>query len=176
MKTPTQILSAEHKNILKITDALNQKCAEIEAGKPVDKKFFQKAVEFIHNYADKFHHAKEEKILFKELNKNAGALPFNPVSQMLAEHKMGRAFVKTLETGLKTGNRNKIVEGALGFAELLPEHIFKEDNILYPMANNILSQETQKKMLAKFMAIEKENSARTKKYLDFVKEAQKRKK
>ncbi|MEK6816956.1 MAG: hemerythrin domain-containing protein, partial [Nanoarchaeota archaeon] len=64
----TEILSEEHRHILKVIDAIEEECKALEAGKSLDKKFFLDAIDFIRNYADKFHHAKEEDILFEELN------------------------------------------------------------------------------------------------------------
>lgn len=57
----TKILSDEHKNILRLTKLIEKEC---ESGENINKDFFIKAIYFIRNYADKFHHAKEEDILF----------------------------------------------------------------------------------------------------------------
>ena len=94
MEQTTKILVDEHKNILKLADALERECNAINKGKNIDENFFKKAVDFIRNYADKFHHAKEEDILFAELNKNSAAMHCNPIEQMLYEHDLGREFVK----------------------------------------------------------------------------------
>ena len=59
---PTTILSEEHKHILSVIDALSKERKNLESGKELDKDFFSKAIDFIKNYADKFHHAKEEDI------------------------------------------------------------------------------------------------------------------
>jgi len=52
------------------------------------KSLFNKVIDFIKNYADKFYHVKEEGILFKEFNKctEEGCVHCNPVEQMLVEH------------------------------------------------------------------------------------------
>jgi len=70
MKTALQILSDEHKNILAVIDSLIRECDSIETGGEIDKNFFKKAIGFIEGYADKFHHTKEEDILFVELCKD----------------------------------------------------------------------------------------------------------
>ena len=67
MNTPTKILAEEHQNILKIIDALLKECDALKLGEEIDQDFFKKAIEFIRGYADRFHHAKEEDILFVEL-------------------------------------------------------------------------------------------------------------
>ena len=166
---PTKILSEEHKNIIKIIGALNKECDSLESGKPLDKEFFIKAVDFIKNYADKFHHAKEEDILFKEFNKSQSHC--NPTEQMLYEHDLGRNFVKGMEQASKENNKKKLMENARGYSQLLQEHIYKEDNILYPMADEALNEKTQKSMLEKFKKLEKNKE----KYLSVLKYFEKRK-
>lgn len=153
MKKPTKILSDEHQNILAVIGALLKKCEALESGGEPDKIFFCKAVDFIKNYADKFHHAKEEDILFCELNKDGVLEHCNPIGQMLHEHDLGRGFVKGMTEALESGDKKKLVESARGYGELLQEHIFKEDNILYPMADEALDEIVQTKILEKFAKI-----------------------
>lgn len=162
---PTKILSDEHKNILKVIEALNKECDLLESGKELDKDFFNKAIDFIRNYADKFHHAKEEEILFKELCKDTVEMHCNPTQQMLHEHDLGRNFVKEMEQGLNENNKEKVIENARGYAQLLQEHIYKEDNILYPMADEALNKNMQKSILEKFKKLNKNKE----KYLSFLK-------
>ena len=108
MQKPTTILSEEHQNILKVINALNKKCQNLEANKELDKDFFNQAVDFIQNYADKFHHAKEEDILFKTINENEECMHCNPVEQMIHEHDLGRDFVKGAKEGLEKNDIKKI--------------------------------------------------------------------
>lgn len=172
MRETTKILSAEHQNILKMLDVLLKECAALESGQPLKKSFFERAVEFIKHYADKFHHAKEEEILFVELNKPEANMHCNPTSQMLYEHDLGRGFVKGLEEGLAAGDAVKVVENSRNYAQLLQEHIFKEDNILYPMADTALTEEIETAMLARFRQVEEEKFGREiiEKYLSLINE------
>lgn len=153
MKKSTTILSDEHKNILKVIDFVLKKCDGIEAGSEINKDFFIRAVDFIKNYADKFHHSKEEDILFVELNKDGVLDHCNPIGQMLYEHGLGREFVKGLNDAVLKSDKDEIVKNARGYGELLREHIFKEDNILYPMADESLSENAQKLIAEKFAQI-----------------------
>ncbi len=170
METATRVLSEEHQQILKVANALEAECRLIEAGKQPDKKFFEHAISFIRNYADKFHHAKEEDILFKELCRDTVELHCNPVQQMLYEHESGRSFVKGIEDGLKENNPSKICRSATGYADLIKDHIFKEDNILYPMAERALSQKIKRSMLERFKKAESKKFGKTaiKKYVGFA--------
>lgn len=168
MNTPTKLLAEEHQNILKIIDILLKECDGLKTDKEIDKDFFKKTIEFIRGYADKFHHAKEEDILFVELCKDTVQMHCNPTQQMLHEHDLGRDFVKNMEQGLRENNRDKIIENARGYARLLQEHIYKEDNILYPMADQALSQETKKAMLDKFEKVEQKFTLENRKHIAFV--------
>lgn len=155
MGKATEMLSYEHKNILKVIDAMEAECLRLEKGGKLDSVFFEKAVYFIRNYADRFHHAKEEDILFREMRKNETSMHCNPIDQMLYEHELGRGFVKGIELGLKNSDKSGVMKNARGYTELLRQHIFKEDNILYPMADSVIAGKAQKAMLDEFAEVEK---------------------
>ena len=168
MATALKILSDEHKNILKVIDSMLKECDSLKSGKEINSKFFKSAIKFVREYADKFHHLKEEDILFVEMCKDPTQMHCNPTEQMLFEHEMGRNFIKELEKGVEEKNKDKIIENARGYSSLLQEHISKEDNILYPLANQALNQATKKEMLEKFKQIEKKFTKEKDNYLSFV--------
>jgi len=154
MKNITQILSDEHQIILKTIDAVLRECTEIENGKTLKVEYFQKTIDFIKNYADKFHHAKEEDILFKAMLENVENLHCNPIPVMLHEHDEGREFVKGMEQGISENNTAKIIENARGYGMLLQNHISKEDNVLYPMAEEALTNEQKEVVIHKYIEVE----------------------
>jgi hemerythrin-like domain-containing protein len=166
----TKILSEEHQNILKALDVLERECGELESGKEMDGDFVGKAVDFIKNYADGFHHAKEEDILFSEFNKKSDEAHCNPVDQMLYEHGLGRDFVKGMEDGLESNDKGKVVASFRGYVQLLREHIFKEENILYPMIDEILGEDIQKEMLKEFDRVEGKFKGKADKYFGIMSE------
>jgi len=110
--------------------------------------------------------------LFKEFNKygeeNPGCLHCNPIEQMLVEHDEGRNFVKGMEDSLEKKDKKGLVENARGYMNLIEEHIFKEDNILYPMADGTLSERTEEEMLIKFEKVARENKEEENKQLNFM--------
>jgi hemerythrin-like domain-containing protein len=154
MKNITQILSEEHQTILKVINAALKECTEIENGKALKLEFFKKTIDFIKNYADKFHHAKEEDILFKTMLENAENLHCNPIPVMLHEHDEGREFVKGMEKGISENNKETLIEQTRGYCILLQNHIYKEDNVLYPMAEEALSDEQKDLVNQKYQEVE----------------------
>ncbi|MBS3086002.1 hemerythrin domain-containing protein [Candidatus Pacearchaeota archaeon] len=170
-----EMLVEEHKNILRVTEAIERECEQISSGKTVNEDFFTKVIDFIRNYADKLHHAKEEDILFKEFLKQAeqGRVHCNPIEQMLYEHDVGRSYVKALEEGVKESNKEKITKNALGYAGLIRGHIFKEDNVLYPMSEQALSKKTFENIQKAFTKINEKNKNEIEKYAGFARESEK---
>lgn len=156
MTKQTEILQDEHKIILKVVGVLEKKCLSLKDNEEIDQEFFLKAIEFIRNYADKFHHAKEENILFVEFNKKANSTRCNPVEQMLREHEEGREYVGNMEKGLKNDDVDIIAENGLRYSELLKNHIMKEDSILYPMMDEVFDEKTQEMVTEQAEKIEKE--------------------
>jgi hemerythrin-like domain-containing protein len=145
-KNITQALVNEHRLILRMITLLERNAPKTADGTYSNWKFYLDGVDFIRNFADRFHHAKEEDILFEALVKNGMPRENSPVAAMLMEHDQGRAFVKAMETAARealngrTGTEQVIADNALAYAELLREHIAKEDDILYPLAERVIPE------------------------------------
>jgi len=92
----------------------------------------------------------------------------NPSTQMLYEHDLGRGFVKEMIDGLKNNDKEQIIQNARSYGQLLQEHISKEDNILYPMANEALNLNIQTSMSEEFERVEEEMKEMKEKCLSFL--------
>jgi hemerythrin-like domain-containing protein len=164
----TAELSEEHKIILKVVAALRAECGKVESGAAVDREFFLKAADFIRNYADKFHHAKEEDTLFPELGEPGVKMHCDPREVMLQDHELGRMYVRGMEGALREGRKAELLDNARRYCGLLEEHIYKEDNILYPMADEALGVERSAKLKERFAEINREFAAVVKVHLAFA--------
>jgi hemerythrin-like domain-containing protein len=156
----TQRLKDEHQLILRMLVLLEKNALLTEQGAFSDYQFYLDGVDFIRNYADRFHHAKEEDILFEALIANGMPRANSPVAAMLMEHDLGRAFVKGMEeaaTRALSGEADQgaaIVSNARGYLELLREHISKEDEILYPLAERVIPGEKREEIVAGYRKAE----------------------
>jgi hemerythrin-like domain-containing protein len=134
----------------------------LESGKKVDPKHLESILEFIKVFADKCHHAKEEDLLFPALEKAGIPKEDGPVGVMLLEHDEGRRYVKALGEGIAQYTEDdisagsKIAENARNYMALLSQHIDKEDNILYPMADARITDAEQLMLEKEFEKIESE--------------------
>jgi hemerythrin-like domain-containing protein len=168
---PIEKLMAEHQNILRGIDLLENGVARLQNGDDVSAEFFRDAIDFIRNYADKYHHAKEEDILFVKMSEVGFSPEMGPVAVMLYEHDQGRGFVSGLANATEryaSGEKHAIKEiakNATAFANLLREHIHKEDVILYPMAENALGETGINLMKLDFDAAERAKAGIEEKYV-----------
>jgi hemerythrin-like domain-containing protein len=142
----TQTLVDEHRLILRMIALLEQNAPRTAAGQYTNWQFYLDGIDFIRQYADRFHHAKEEDVLFEALVANGMPKEHSPVAAMLMEHDQGRSFVKNLEEAVREAQAGRsdryqaIADNALGYAALLKDHIAKEDGVLYPLAERVLPE------------------------------------
>lgn len=177
MKTDiTSVMVKEHQLILRMIALVEKNVILMEQGRFRNWQFFIDAVDFIRNYADRFHHAKEEDVLFVELIKNGMPEKQSPIEAMHIEHDQGRAFVRAMagaaEKALagEAGQIPVIAEHAAGYIALLREHIDKEDNILYPLAERILPEAVRAPMVAAYAKTEAQTPGLEEKYQRLVEE------
>jgi hemerythrin-like domain-containing protein len=135
-----EILMNEHRLILKSLDAAEAMADRFEEKGEIHGDDLRKFVSFVTDYADEFHHKKEEDVLFKWMEERGFPAQGGPIAMMLFEHDAGRDLVAAVKDGFERWNAGDkggvtAVAGNLrAFAGHLRQHIFKEDNILYPMA------------------------------------------
>jgi len=159
----TEQLKEEHRIIERMLDVIETAATNIDSGKEVGTDFFPKVVDFIRNFADGLHHGKEEKNLFPFMGRHGIPAEGGPIGVMLAEHDEGRAYVMAVNEAARryaAGDRAalKMAENsALKYAGLLRQHIEKEDNILYVMADEVLTAGDQKELLTIYDEVEKQH-------------------
>ena len=161
----TAALVHEHKLILRMLAILERNALATGAGTYSNYRFYLDGVDFIRNYADRYHHAKEEDVLFEALVKNGMPRENSPVAAMLMEHDLGRGYVKAMELATlvalsgEPGQDGVIAENALAYVELLREHIAKEDGILYPLAERLIPDMARDAIIAGYKAAEAQTPA-----------------
>lgn len=175
---PTQVLVQEHEIIKTMLNGAEKLLHLIEKSGEVDTEKIEKIIDFSRNYTDRCHHGKEEKLLFLKIEERGISKQQGPVAVMLYEHTVGRELIKKLEDNLKeyqTGNSNicddlgKILRQ---YIDLLRAHIMKENNILFPMCDNILINDDQDNMYAEFEELDNKTIGKDtiKKYQEMAKE------
>ena len=159
---PTDILQEEHEVINQVLDCLEKIVQQCEATGTLDAASAQDAVDFFRNFADRCHHGKEEAHLFPLMEQRGFAKDNGPTAVMRLEHDQGRACVKGMGEAIAAAQKHDATAGqrfvthARAYLELLRTHIQKENQCLFPMANQAFSDADQKALLSAFETVEHE--------------------
>lgn len=156
----TDVLYEEHRVIMKVLECLQKIVDEAEQNGKLNAESAQTALDFFKNFADGCHHSKEEARLFIVMQENGIPRQGGPIGVMLMEHDDGRSFVRGMAreiakaaagdaTALQSFSQN-----AGDFIHLLSAHISKEDQVLFPMAGQILNEHAATDLMNDFRQIE----------------------
>ena len=162
--SPTEILKEEHKVVLLVLQGAANEAQNIQKTGEVNFEKIEKIIEFSRFFTDGCHHAKEEQLLFPKMGERGFQADSGPVAVMLMEHIEGRKFIGQMEENLekvKNGDdtaKDKLVESLMGYIVLLTNHIHKENNILFNMADKVLTANDKEELLKEFDRIEKEET------------------
>ena len=153
-------LVAEHNLIERALDVLEKTMERIESSQPIPDDFPEWAPSFFSQFADKCHHAKEEDLFFPFLEERGIPQEGGPIGVMLHEHELGRDCVRQMRAASERSEFDaaKFALAARQFIPLLRQHIFKENNILFRMAENVLSEADDSKMDDNFSQVERERN------------------
>jgi len=156
----TQVLRDEHEDILAMLAVVEAAAKRLQSGKEIPSDLITNAVGFFRNFADRCHHGKEEDELFPALEQRGVPKQGGPIGVMLAEHNQGRAFIRGMgDAADKYAQGDKttvsvLIQNTLGYVNLLRQHIWKKNNALFLMADQILSEADQDKLYDVFEQIE----------------------
>jgi hemerythrin-like domain-containing protein len=149
---PMRTLVDEHVIIKRLLALVPWIQSELAAGAEVRREraraVARAGVQFIRFYADRFHHAKEEEILFSY---------FDPELQIIAsmnrEHEIARKHVRQIEQSLASCDDAAAAAHLGAYRDLLQDHIRKEDEVLYPFLDSRLTMKQVGEMFSRFVAV-----------------------
>lgn len=129
-------LKSDHQNILKHLDDLEVVINQ----STIDQAKIKAFLHFTETFAEP-HHQKEEQVLFPALEKKGIPNEGGPIGMMLLEHTAKRDYLAKMRKALQKNNKTMLKENTQAMISLLRDHIYKEDNILYPCAQEALTKE-----------------------------------
>jgi hemerythrin-like domain-containing protein len=142
----TRCLREEHQVILRVLGCFEMALREARESGVLDLPTFEKFIEFFRGFADQCHHCKEEDRLFPVLVSAGIPKEGGPIGCMLAEHERARAFVRSIAERLAAAGQGNaaalefVVDQGELYIDLLRNHIAKEDNVLFNMADGVLDE------------------------------------
>lgn len=162
-----EMLGREHEIILRVVLGLHGVARHLREGRSTDADLLLEAVIFMREFADKCHHAKEEEILFPAMVAHGVPLHGCPLDALLHEHKEARHLVGQLEEAAKAyhagepGSEGKVIAAIEPIERLYPEHIWKEDQMVFPMVERLVPAGARRQIFAEFEEVEARNAPGT---------------
>jgi hemerythrin-like domain-containing protein len=149
---PMRLLVDEHLLIKRFIALIPELLKIVDVESSADRQLLLEVVDFIRSYADQFHHAKEEDILFKYFDETQQI-----IKAMLDDHDKGRAHARGVAEAVERRDRGKVVEHLTAYGELLSHHIMKEDEILYPWMDRNLATTQVGDLFSRFQEADRAN-------------------
>jgi hemerythrin-like domain-containing protein len=156
---PVATLKAEHQVILRVIRVLGTHLDRFEESGRFPESPLARCVEFIRLFADACHHGKEEDLLFPVLESRGIPREGGPIGVMLYEHQVARQLTREMHVALTlthTGDpdaKGAFCTAARNYIDLLNNHIFKEDHVLFNMGTRVLNVGDQNALASQFCAV-----------------------
>ncbi len=160
---PLKMLVEEHRRILRFVALIPALTAGQDVASGEGRGLILEAVDFIRSYADRFHHAKEEELLFACFDEGLAIL-----QAMHEDHRRGRACVQGVLDALGRRDAEGVSKNLAEYGEILTEHIRKEDEILYPWMDRNLSTRQVGELFARFREVDAAFHEAAERYEAFV--------
>jgi hemerythrin-like domain-containing protein len=166
--TPTIILKDEHRIVLHVLEATLIESVRMNRQGIINIEKLRKIVAFAQGFIDLCHHTKEEKHYFEKMIERGMLRDSGPIYVMMLEHEEGRKRISLINGALDQAGTGdavaiELVSDALkDYADNLREHIYKEDNVLYPMGDRLFTREDVAELMEAFERVDKEQTYREK--------------
>lgn len=143
----TDMLIEEHELLERALTAIELELKELShAGGNLKK--IKRSLDFLFEIGDKVHNQKEEKFLFPKMGEHGVPQDGGPIGVMLYEHQTERDKLQKLLSKIQESGQIDDESLALmqEYFSVRKEHIWKENDVLYPMAHRILPPEEHDKI------------------------------
>ncbi len=155
-------LRNDHRVIQQVVAGMSAVAELLDSGKQVDPSVLADLVQFLRVFGDQCHHEKEEQYLFPLLSSKANVSTRRELESLEREHRSAKQLVGQLAKVAAVYVQNpaavryRLVDLLQQLVELYPAHIWKEDFLLFPLAQQNLSQNEQQDLKEKFEDVERE--------------------
>jgi hemerythrin-like domain-containing protein len=158
----TDELKNEHQGIELMLRILQAIAGKLGQGEQIGSGQLNGIMEFLSIFVDKCHHGKEEEFLFPALEAAGVPREGGPIGVLMGEHEQGRKLVARLKnavTNYTSGDKTAAANVQVivdEYVALLIQHIEKENNVLFAMADAKLDTAKDNELFEAFEQLEKE--------------------
>ena len=165
MLRATASLEREHRTIERVLRAIDVLADELAENRQIDAGILEDLCQFLWVYANQCHQSKEESYLFSMLKRRGVPEEGCPLGSLRHEHEQARALVHALIQAVAAypdrlyAGRPALMEVFRRLAEFYSAHIWKEEYLLFPMAEKVLSEADDERLLVEFASVESDISS-----------------
>lgn len=156
---PTEVLEREHQVIEQVAGTCGTCAAALRKGVRIPANILQGIVSFLRVYGDQYHNQEEERLfaLLRARGIPAGSCPIATLEhekQKLAAmiDQLAAAVDMYVESGGAVSAT--LADTLLALAEFYPDHLWKENYLLLPMAEKLLTEDDQRVLAQALQAID----------------------
>jgi len=158
---PTEDLMIEHNSIKSMLKIMSKISESIKAKNVFYTIDVEKIIDFLYVYIDQCHRVKEEKFFYPSFKSGNLPVDIDP-EELMNEHALGNVYLKEIICSVencKMGNIfscEKIADCMINYVRFIQNHILKEENTYFSLADKVLSEEKQNELCEQFKTIDDE--------------------
>ena len=156
MTNATETLEREHRIIEKVLAAMTRILEQLDLNRNIDGEILRDLLDFMRVFCDQYHQAREESYLFPMLEAKGIPATGCPIAVLKGEHIKIFRLVEEFSAAAApylveaSSGRSSLRQAIHNLVTFFPAHIWKEEYLLFPMAEKILSASDQETLLQQF--------------------------
>ena len=154
------LLRDDHQLIERALAALAMATVQLERGEAVRPGLFLGVVEFLEGFVHRLHYRREEGVLFPAMERAGAARGAGPLGAAIREHEVSRITTRAMRAqadrwkGGDDAAREDVANEARRYVSLLKQHIAREDQLIFPMAEDMIPEEDHFQLLDDLVQLE----------------------
>lgn len=154
---PLEHLEMEHKLIRRAVKAITKRRNQLHEDEQLSEDIFWGIIDFMSTYGDIVHHIKEERILFRYIER----LSVSPeiaqtISELVDDHTQLLSYVAGLRRAARDylagvpAAKQRVTNYLTAYIELMEPHVKCEDTELFPSLRQLLNTAAMKQLAKEF--------------------------
>lgn len=153
---PIQTMLEEHEVICSTEAIIKRLENNWEVNPQQYKQDVTELIYFFREYADGYHHRKEEEVLFPEIKNHPDFVLQEILDEFEQHHEDFRDYTCEIENALEAGDYEKSYKELNNYLQDLLDHIGAENDELFVLAESLMSEEELETIYFKFKDIDME--------------------
>jgi hemerythrin-like domain-containing protein len=153
---PIQTMLDEHEVICQAEEIIENLDKTWETDADKYKTTVATLITFFREYADGYHHRKEEEVLFPAINDHPDFVLQEIIEEFETHHEDFRDYTKVIEETIEEGDFEKSYKELNNYLQDLLDHIAAENDELFVLAETLMEEDDLETIYFKFKDIDLE--------------------